>query len=298
MKTDKATRDEIMEIIKELTGQANILTIPRMFIKITGDLNSGLLLNQIIYWTGKGYNKETGAFYKTYREWEEEIGLGKNQVEYSKKRLEKLQLIDTMVLRAEGSPTVHYKLNYKKLVELIKSESVRNGLLKIQKSIAENSEMDCGKFRKHNRRIHQETTAEITTHTPLPPPGVCEKETIKKEKEGLDRKEEKKEITPYLSGFLRFWAAYPKKKSKGEAETAFLKIKPDDRLLEVILAGLERAKASRDWRRDGGRYVPYAGKWLNALGWEDEDEIDMPVFSQYGAGVMEWLAEQGQAGPD
>lgn len=70
--------------------------------------------------------------------------------------------------------------------------------------------------------------------------------------------------------FDEFWARYPKKKNKGQAERAWLKLKPDETLFAAILSGLERAKASYDWQKDGGQYIPYPATWLNAKGWEDE----------------------------
>lgn len=73
------------------------------------------------------------------------------------------------------------------------------------------------------------------------------------------------------SAFARFWSAYPKKKSKGQAEKAFSKIKPSEQLLDAMVAAVERAKTSEDWRKDGGRFIPYPATWLNAKGWEDED---------------------------
>lgn len=70
--------------------------------------------------------------------------------------------------------------------------------------------------------------------------------------------------------FVRFWAAYPKKRSKGQAEKAWAKLQPDEQLFRAIMDGLERAKTSADWQKDGGQYIPYPATWLNAKGWEDE----------------------------
>lgn len=71
--------------------------------------------------------------------------------------------------------------------------------------------------------------------------------------------------------FERFWLAYPKKRNRGQAERAFAKLKPDDRLLETLLAAVQKARLRPDWRKDGGQYIPYASTWLHARGWEDED---------------------------
>ena len=72
------------------------------------------------------------------------------------------------------------------------------------------------------------------------------------------------------SSFEEFWEQYPRKKSKGQAEKAWLKIKPDEQLVARIFAKIEQAKKSGDWQKDGGAYIPYPATWLNAKGWEDE----------------------------
>lgn len=70
--------------------------------------------------------------------------------------------------------------------------------------------------------------------------------------------------------FDQFWDKYPKKKSKGQAEKAWLKIDLNDLLFKRIMAGVEQARGSPDWIKDKGQYIPYPATWLNAKGWEDE----------------------------
>ncbi len=83
---------------------------------------------------------------------------------------------------------------------------------------------------------------------------------------------EKKTCAPPVraSGFETFWKAYPRKRSKGEAEKAWKKLHPDADLLRAILAAIERANRSKDWQKDDGAFIPYPASWLNAKGWEDE----------------------------
>lgn len=90
--------------------------------------------------------------------------------------------------------------------------------------------------------------------------------------QALPRKEKKRSNTPISPGgdFERFWKAYPKRKSRGQAEKAFAKINPDEQLLTVIVAAIERAKTQADWQKDGGQFVPYPASWLNAKGWLDD----------------------------
>lgn len=72
--------------------------------------------------------------------------------------------------------------------------------------------------------------------------------------------------------FDTFWEEYPRKRSKGQAEKTWIKLDPDDATFECILEGLDNAKRSVDWQKDGGQYIPYPSTWLNAKGWEDEYE--------------------------
>lgn len=70
--------------------------------------------------------------------------------------------------------------------------------------------------------------------------------------------------------FLRFWCEYPRKRAKGDAEKAWKSINPGDELIARILASLVRAKTSRDWLVEGGRFVPYPATWLRGKRWEDD----------------------------
>ena len=88
-------------------------------------------------------------------------------------------------------------------------------------------------------------------------------------REEESREEKRKEYTP---SFLKFWQAYPKKKSKDTARKAFEKRQPNEQLFAAIMDGLRRAKTSVDWLKEGGKYIPYPATWLNARGWEDEYE--------------------------
>lgn len=72
--------------------------------------------------------------------------------------------------------------------------------------------------------------------------------------------------------FEKFWTAYPKKRSKGQAKKAWAKLKFDGDLFETIMSALSVAKTSREWQKKEGTYIPYPATWLNAEGWNDEME--------------------------
>lgn len=80
-----------------------------------------------------------------------------------------------------------------------------------------------------------------------------------------------------------FWPAWPNKKSKGKAEKAWNSLDPDELLVAKILAKIEKAKTSVEWRPDndsGRSFIPKPSTWLTEKGWEDEyrqpPEINRP----------------------
>ena len=75
---------------------------------------------------------------------------------------------------------------------------------------------------------------------------------------------------PADDGFAAFWEQYPKKVAKPEALKAWKKIKPSSQVLADLMAALEKHKASVDWIKDGGQFIPYPASWLNRGRWEDE----------------------------
>ncbi len=68
--------------------------------------------------------------------------------------------------------------------------------------------------------------------------------------------------------FDKFWDIWPNKVSKGQAEITWAKLDPDEDFLEVIIAGVKRAKKHDKRFLDG--YTPHPATWLNAKGWLDE----------------------------
>ena len=68
--------------------------------------------------------------------------------------------------------------------------------------------------------------------------------------------------------FDLFWKAYPKKRNKADALSAFLKIEGVS--IQTILDAIERFKGCPEWKEQDGRFIPYPAKWLKAKGWEDE----------------------------
>ena len=69
--------------------------------------------------------------------------------------------------------------------------------------------------------------------------------------------------------FDKFWAVYPRKVSKPQAMRSWKKAVTNEKTVKEIMAAVEMAKASADWKKDGGKYIPYPATWLNNRRWED-----------------------------
>jgi hypothetical protein len=139
---------DIRDLIRRFSGQENVFTVPKVYVQYTGDLTTAVLLNQIVFYSDKS-KRTDGFFYKTYKEWEEEVCLTERQVRHSVNKLKDHGVLETKLMKANGSPTVHYKLKYDKLVESI--------LTKCQNPILQNVSIQ-----SDNK---SESLTEITTET-------------------------------------------------------------------------------------------------------------------------------------
>lgn len=70
--------------------------------------------------------------------------------------------------------------------------------------------------------------------------------------------------------FNRFWERYPKRVAKLDALKAWKSLKPSPELVADMLEAVEQQRDSREWRKDGGQFVPYPASWIRAGRWMDE----------------------------
>ncbi len=106
-----------------------------------------------------------------------------------------------------------------------------------------------------------------TSTTPLAPPSPS--------LEDGDANEEANGIT---GRFEIFWKAYPKKKSKGDAEKVWKRVKPSPELLTEMIAAIGRLKNTEQWKKQDGQFIPHPATWLNDKGWLDEVEEVAPIM--------------------
>ena len=102
-----------------------------------------------------------------------------------------------------------------------------------------------------NGEIEKEKELEIDTPPIIPPKGSYASEKLKQR-------------------FDSFWAEYPRKTAKGDAEKVWMRLKPSEELFNTILSALRAIKTTDQWKREGGRFVPLPATWLNQRRWEDD----------------------------
>ena len=126
--SESGLRKSIFDLLTEMSGQENVLAVHRILIDFMGDIDGALLLNQLLYWHKKGNNPE-GWIYKSFKEWEREIALSEYKVNKARRKMESMGILETTVKKANGSPTVHYRLKVEALTDSI-IKFLRNGKLK------------------------------------------------------------------------------------------------------------------------------------------------------------------------
>lgn len=105
--------DETLKALFEAYQERPIAYMP-IYSRITGSVTAGILLSQIVYWDGKMQHRE---FYKTDRDFCEELSMGASELKYAKKRIQKIGVVK--VVRKGIPARTHYKLNIGKLSDLI-----------------------------------------------------------------------------------------------------------------------------------------------------------------------------------
>ncbi len=117
----KQIRKFAMHLIHKVTGSTYFVGFPIIFLRMLNhDHKAALLLNQILYWCERTKHPE-GWFYKTYDEWNEELGLSAAEIRRIVKGDKRVKDpksvlgdygVETAVKRApDGSPTVHYRID-------------------------------------------------------------------------------------------------------------------------------------------------------------------------------------------
>lgn len=163
----------IFDVVQSLSGQRNVIVIPRPYVRFfAGDQQAfvlGAILNQIVYWSGVESSAGEGWFYKSHKEMGDDLeGLSDDQVSRLTNKLCTKYfpgIIETKSRKVNGTPTMHYRVNGDALIAKIfpsslDSAKVRNQNRESAESESQKCGMDTAEVRNHGNRESAETGQE------------------------------------------------------------------------------------------------------------------------------------------
>lgn len=115
-------------MIKVKLNLENPVVIYPQLARALGGIKEALLFQQLYYWSDKG-SREDGFIYKTKEEIEKETALSIKEQDRARANLIKLEVIETMLKKANGVPTLHYKVHPDKVNEILDLTKGENGIL-------------------------------------------------------------------------------------------------------------------------------------------------------------------------
>lgn len=121
-------------------------------------------------------------------------------------------------------------------------------------------------FKEHQPGLSKRTVSKF----PEPPVNFTEIPLEEKGREEKGRELNRTALARVVDTFTAFWFAYPKKKSKSDAEKAWRKLAPSPELCQRIQDAIAAQRVMVDWTKDDGKYIPFPATWLNGRRWEDE----------------------------
>lgn len=102
-----------------------------------------------------------------------------------------------------------------------------------------------------------------------------------KGKEGNDEDATRVEVPEGFVGFWEAWPASDRKQAKGKCLEVWKKARAE-RDAAMVLAHVERMKASQEWRKNGGEFIPAPLVYLHQRRWEGAGEsVEQPsIFAR------------------
>lgn len=101
------------------------------------------------------------------------------------------------------------------------------------------------------------------------------------------------ENTSDAATFEDFWLMYPKRVARRDAEKAWARVSPEERVAALVAL----VKWRRVWLARGEiQYVPHAATWLNGARWDDELPEQAQMGPQHASHVAATMPEQAERG--
>lgn len=77
-----------------------------------------------------------------------------------------------------------------------------------------------------------------------------------------------------IKQFFEFWELYPKKQAKKTALKSYMKVFKENKKLshKELISAVKKQMNSKQWKKDGGEFIPMPATWINQERWKDSDE--------------------------
>ena len=288
------------EILALFSGQDSILTIPKLYIKITNNYEKAAILNQIVFYSNKSKLTD-GWFYKSYGEWDEEIMIQERTLRRILDSLKKSDLIFTKTNKIYGKRVLMCKPNICKIIELIKEtlsqtdkvsgvqelpqtatmagtnfaptgQSVRLQPDKVSVSIYTDdySQMnlkdipDSANQGKNNEQSRKDKNVLYVNAHSAVSVNTSSVSRTQQDIPDFSNRGKKRVVSDYKKDerFMRFYNEYPKKQDPRDAWTAFKSIVGDnDVLLQQIIEDIKLRKTTHTNWQDR-QYIKYPAAYL------------------------------------
>lgn len=105
-------------VLALFSGQASVVTTPKLYIMLTGNHALAVILNQCVFWSNKSKNDD-GWFYKEYKEWYDEIHMPERTLRRRFDKLEQMGWITTKVKKHNGINKKHICPHMDRIIESI-----------------------------------------------------------------------------------------------------------------------------------------------------------------------------------
>jgi len=247
-----SNQQQIFALIKAISGQANILTIPVVFVKmLKGNHRAALLLSQSIYWSDRSHQAD-GWFDKSFREWLEEIGLNQHAIETAVAHLKKFEVLETKLGRVGQRDTTFYRPQLEKIAEMV------------QATLAESAKVTLADSAKVHKRKTITSTIEHRSQTEIKQQAAAAADVPVKPVEPVEPVEPQRDLVWEALFQLVYGQPYQPKVSKiGKGDSGKLgKLKRE--VLEVELTADQIPLVWKWWQRFDWRVQAVKARNLQA----------------------------------
>lgn len=242
------------EILANFSGQETILTIPKLYIKITGTHERALVLNQIIFFSNKSELKGEW-FWKSYQEWYQEILIPEKTLRRIFIYLQESNLIIKKTNQIRGKRVLLIKPNFEQIMLLIEDHLSQTAIL--SGSVDNDPEVD--------QELPQTDNLAGTEIAPNGQNGRLQTDKMAVSIYTDDFFSDEK--NKHTCMFDLFWERYPVKKARAKSKEIWNRKKLDS-CIDLILEAISNQQANDHHWVNG--YIPNPTTYLNQERWTDE----------------------------